>query len=131
MEVEMSKVPVSNVVLPATTFAVRNGNTGTPSVIIEKRVKQFNLFTKVLFAATGINFVLLIVIVICLTTFETRHQHEIDSLKEDTKELKNQNFPSANAAIARQQGASGSPGLPGMFSQLFLYRYLCMERNRP
>jgi len=105
---EMSKVPVSNVILPATTFAAKNVNAETPSVIIEKRVKKFNLFTKVLFAATGINFALLIIVGISLTAFETRHRHEIDSLTQNTRALQTliRNIPSATTAISGQQGPS-------------------------
>jgi len=44
-----------------------------PPVIIGKKPKKFNKFVKFLFAATGINFLLIIIIAIAMTSFQTKN----------------------------------------------------------
>ncbi len=78
-------------------------------VIAGKASKKFNLVTKFLLAATVINFVLILVIGIAMTAFQTR-----TATKAEFNEVSREIAMAGEKGDAGERGMQGLPGLAGL-----------------
>ena len=120
VELQASKpgiVPNNNNMVPASTVTIPRENMLTPNILTEKIPKKFNAVTNILLAATLINFLLIIVIGISMTAFETKTatKAEFDKISSEVAaEMKGATGPPGPQGPAGEQGAPGHPGAPGV-----------------
>ena len=106
---EMEK-PIA--VVPTPSCTIPRETTNTP-VIIEKKTKKLNLVTKFLLVATGINFVLIVVIALTLTAFQTKTATKAE-FDEVAREIAlGEKGDAGPPGSAGNQGPAGHPGPAG------------------
>lgn len=108
VELEVTKPIAVSKVLPDSSAAIARETVGTRQVVIEKLPKKLNFVTKILFAATAVNFVLILVIGITLTAFQTK-----TATKAEFNEISNEIATVGEPGPVGPQGPPGHQGSPG------------------
>ena len=109
VELEVTKPTLTSAkMVPATVTQP----VGTQQVIIEKTPKKLNVVTKFLLAATAVNFMLIIIIGISLTAFQTKNttKAELNKISNEITTMGKQ----GNAGPPGPPGPTGPPGHPGV-----------------